>query len=256
MNKKSMIFAASLLMLASIAPVAAYHITAQPSQLAPYTSSDWVLDPAALLVIICESDGVNDPRNPNPAGGLHGTGGLCTSGRQDYYADGLANNVVLDGEELPPTSKANKTSNATASDDWTQLDVCHATLFARTLVGCDIATIGFTAEIGAYSCFVRTSNAAFPASLANPGLTPSDRSLYYREQYAWWSYDGNATAGEVGPGFHGHVAVFPGTINRSTSNPHLLDGSVFVDDVLGPGANPVNCGSSPVGGGPVVMADS
>jgi len=202
MHRRLLNHGIAALLVIFLAPASGYHIqgnSVDPSGATPLglTSGDWVIDGSQLIV--CESDGESDPRNPAPAG-HHGTNGLCTTGR---------NKVT--GED-PPWIMPDR-------GDWTRLDICNATTWERENDASNgyqqndcggssgsagrTDTIAWVAEVGAYSCFVPTTGTLLDAVLGT--LSDRDYALYYEELYAWWSYDLDGTE----PGYHGHVGAFP-----------------------------------------------
>ena len=270
MSKRILPLGTAFLLL-TLAPASGYHIQGNyaPSASSPLTSGDWALDNS--LLIACESDGPNDPRNAN-AVNLTGIGGLCTTGR---------NSVT--GQDPPAAMPG--------PDNWTRLDICSATTiergndafngFQQNDCGGAIGslgrtdTIGWTAEIGVYSCLVPTAGTVLDTALG--ALADRDYALYYDELYAWWSYDGEGTE----PGYHGHVSAFPdpGERQYEPTDPtnQVLRGSAEAkamsmsdmaailaavhDESTGYGDYPNNCGSSPSltadgNQGPVIVAPS
>jgi hypothetical protein len=263
---------------------------------------DWILDNPLLL--LCESMGAHGVRNENaisipgvamppltdPTASasipLPGIGGLCTTGRNELT--GPATDIPA---ALPGVS------------DWTKLDVCDSAYVVPALAnvvmtprtvggscksgsslsipevvtnvvapGSSMGTTtkhGYTATIGAFSCFIPTDGALLAPYVRN------DYALYYSERYAWWSYDGDgdySTPAEEAA-YHGHVSVFVDP-TASKLGASLL-GSVETSAMSGRptntiegfstlgGLTPLNpedldsgCGGSPASTGPVVRAPS
>lgn len=204
-------------------PVTGYHINGTLSgTVAGLTSGDWIIT-GVPNVIICESDGNDNPaagdlvdgaaaddRNDNAAGPLPGQRGLCTTGRND--ATGL---IALLARP--------------ALDTWLRLDTCGLTVVERdttppAIVGVSAALptgrlcvgpgpdlimgtgddvtgsttdTSWIADLGAYSCRIpRAANDLFDNFNDGTGLlgpTTGDMSLYYQNTYSWWAFDGDGT---------------------------------------------------------------
>lgn len=212
-------------------PATAYHLSNT-------VTDDWTIATGGLIV--CESDGPTDPRNPAPAA-QGGSGGLCTTGE----------NAVTVGAANVPTS-------ASAAAGYVRIDAVDG-------VSGTTDRHAWSAEIGIYACDI-------PRARSAPTFAVSNFALYYDRLYAWWSYDGAppyANAGEEA-GYHGHVSMFIDTAqsqqdpNDSSSPPTgATSGTVEVtisptlptsltdvpSTVAGASGAPVdpanNCGDSP-----------
>lgn len=249
----------ALIVLAGFPTVSGYHIDgsaagtcANGAVSLAATTSDWCIGGAGLIV--CETEGSSDDRNTNAAS-LPGTGGLCTTGRNDATGNGTA--VRKPGNN--PTTV-------------TRIDVCQLTIGQRggpeggcNLIGgladpCDRAEtaansfadrpgdctdgVQFTLEVGAFGCTIPTQSSRYTDGAGGQQQHEQDYAGYYDEGYAWWSYDGDGsyTAGDAAgvamtgdgnlqdndpepttpgqgsdnvDGFHGHAAVFISTSNPS-----------------------------------------
>lgn len=255
--------------LASSYAGVAYHIQGNAAPGGVFTSGDWAewVVPGGP-VMLCESDGLLDVRNPKPSA-LPGTGGLCTTGSG------------------PPTGvEAPKTSAEAAGvpDRWVRLDVCDALSLSRPWLDggrwpCDTGLSesgdapgnpldagrtdvhAFQVEIGVFGCYVPVGGIPPP-----PEEAANNFVLYYRELYAWWSYDGDEPDDD--PAFHGHVFVapdlaesLPGASVRGSIETRIEDPPLGLTDEPEPGAPSNNCGlspSNPPSGmpGPVVRAQA
>jgi hypothetical protein len=192
-----------LLALAAAGPASAYHMDAIDTGVSVgairLTSADWN---ANGNVIICESLGSLDDRNDAP-GPLPGLGGLCTTG--ENWETGVNAHDRVHG-----------VSSASRPDagDYVKLDTCDKTFYELVAAAipplgegagasCQPLTqeqgplideqdaYGWTAEVGAFACFIPTYN--FSAQgVADPfSFTEVDWALYYDRLYAWWAYDGD-----------------------------------------------------------------
>jgi hypothetical protein len=249
MNSKATRTAILVMAMTAIAastPVTGYHNTPTAVVVAPtgldensLTTTDWTQSSGTgVSVIVCESNGPDDPRLPTDTG-QNGNGGLCTTGR---------NVGTMATADVPDEQ------SEAASAGYTKVDVCSATTVNRainagftpggeaagftfdnadvnpacagyevpvsSLTGATTAEHGWTAEVGIFSCLIPVPG---DASTALPNVI-NDYALYYDELYAWWSYDGSDNAG-----FHGHVSMFL-SASRSVAG-SSLSGSAVVTDV-------------------------
>jgi len=226
MRLKSLALASMALLVATQA--AAYHIgsnVGDPAVQDPNTPArSWTLGPPGMM--LCESDGPHDVRNPQAAP-RQGIGGLCTVGptKVGTWNDNavLPSAAVYDSTMPPPAPgllvKVDALDPATGS-----------------------TAIGFDAEVGGYFCFV-----------------PPGQALYYEALYAWWSYDpGTYSTPAEEDGFHGHAWMQIDA--KSAAAIGAFTGTALVDDGGGLGVTAPNgigaapCGSSPYGG-PVFLDD-
>lgn len=160
----------------------------------------------------------NHPSTGNPA-----PDGVDPS--DDLYHDADASGDVSAGD---------KRLTLVVANEYVRIDACNTLTLIRGAGGpCFDAMMspggrtdehGWSAEVGAFSCFVPTNREPLPLSTA-------DFAVYYDRLYAWWSYDGDgwytdtgtpntgSTLDNDGPthpntntddhrGFHGHVAMF------------------------------------------------
>lgn len=268
MNNRTFVGLVAAAFLAAAMPSTAYHIDGvTPGGAAPgtaLTAADWhvatcINEPTMVGTVFClnlcelewgagSAGSAADDRLAFPGDmGNNGEGGLCTTGRND--ATGLS-------ETAPPP--APRTT-------WTKLEVCDETTVGRngvdgpflpgTAAACvfpaSTTNIGFTAEIGVYSCFVSAAKA-----------------LVYDEWYASMNYDGDGgyTGGDA-PGFAhtgngvvdtilvdhyqawtGHVAVFVDAQDAAAAS--VTEGSVETSVYTPAGATIIGaCGTSPGGAG-------
>jgi len=223
-----LIVAGALLVL-SVAPAAAYHIgsnVGDPAITDPDTpAQDWIL--FGSNIIVCESDGPNDVRNPNPIP-MAGVNGLCTVGPTKV-------GTWHDGQVVPSPAFFNSSMPPPASGVLVKLDALDPATGSTD--------IGFDAEVGGYSCFVA------------PG-----QALYYEHLYAWWSFDpGPSATPAQQDGFHGHAAMWIDFTSAALAG--AVKGTALVDDGGGVGVVAPNgllaapCGASPYGG-PVFLDDA
>lgn len=247
MNRLIIPTATLLLAFSVLAPVSGYHIMGnQDGSNANLSSGDWFL--ASSPIIVCESDGPLDPRNANPTANA-GQGGLCSTGQN-----------MVTGVAMPSTIPS--------ATSVIRLDVCSATTKARSTTGVlpppavrtcaasggSTAQHGYTAELGAFSCFVPTDNDVSATGVRR------DFALYYRELYAWWTWEWfDPTSGGSGLYLPGHLSVFPdatvskplATTSGSVETAAVASSTPLTDFSSGFGTplNPVdlsnNCDSSP-----------
>ena len=190
MTRNLLIGATALTLLASLIPVTAYHIDGVAGA-GGLTAADWVSDTTG--VTLCESAGALDDRNDAPVDHF-GVNGLCTTGQNDATGSTQAATptagtyVKLDVCDaltgLAPVGRG-AGSACSAGKSLSLLSANPGVTSGRTDVH------GFSATVGAFTCFVPTNMESLP--IANV-----DYALYYDELYADWSYTGSpATAPDI-----------------------------------------------------------